>query len=142
MLYIEEVKKILSNMDNLKEALKSLDYQIEEIECKLDGYRGLSYEGLPGGKGKKLDTRRESLILERDNLKDKLHRTNETVLFIEHFLDQLQEQERHILTALFIHGKKLNDLSRELRLSRSKVHRIKEKALHTLAVKYYGIDAI
>jgi DNA-directed RNA polymerase specialized sigma subunit len=139
---MEEIKKLLKNKNNLTASLDAISQQIEEIEAELEGIRNISYEGMPGGKGDRINTRKESLIIEKDNLKSKLRRTSEAVLFLNRALDLLKDEEREVIEAIFMDDMKINDICEKLSISRSQLHRLKFQALQSIAVIYFGIDAI
>lgn len=143
MIYIEEIKKTLKSFYFLKHSIEILTEKIEEIESELDGFRGINLEGLPMAKNKP-NARYEALIIEKDNLKEKLYRTNAKVVLIENALNKLEAKERFTIESFYLGNEALdvNTICEKLNLSKSKLYRLKDQAIKNLSVLLYGLDAI
>lgn len=141
-LYKKEVLRDLKNLNNLSESIKNLEDKLFEVDQELKNVQALNYDGMPKGQGKKIHTRTEQLILDKDTIQSKIDRTNKRIYILKNCLEQLQDIERYIIEDLIINQKNVDVMCTTRAISKSEAYRIKDEALYNLSIKLFGIDAL
>lgn len=134
----------LRNLEAKRASIPDLQAQIRALNSQMTAIRSATSDGtpVPGGGG------REDMLLncitERDLLVETLAITRTQVDMIDRALAFLSEEDREMLTRLFISPKRdsLYDLCDKFGYSESTVRRRKNKALSAYTVRRRGLTSI
>lgn len=135
---LKDYKAMKEGICNNKERIAELEAEFERIKGGAGGTASLR------GGGNATEDKLINNIAERDRYELNNRATTPLVLRIERSLRHLNETELKVIVRMYINEEKgaVLRLCEELNYEKSMIYKIKDAAIHKLALAMYGIEAL
>ena len=144
MNWKNEAKEKLRRYDAMRLATINIPQEIHRLEIDAQSIRSSRSDATPvRGGGNKREEAMLNNILHRQELAWTLEQAQAWIRITDRALTALTNQEKQILTRLYIYPEKggLERLCRELDMESSSVYRHREQALKRFTMALYGVDS-
>lgn len=145
MDYIKEAIEQLRDYTLMIVAVATMQEQLEALKLEKDNIKAQVITREPrGGGSTEPDDKIANNIFKRKVIINNIVATNKKIKCIDKSLAQLGTDEQKVLNRMFIIGcnNAINDLSRELNISKSQIYRIKEQAIRRFARAMFGVGFV
>lgn len=116
---MREVKLIFEDYIISRRMLKALQNKVEESEIALSMARPMTDEKVQGGKTVKKDTQMASVLDKQNRIKIKIKRISSDLKPFVVTMNKISQDDKRLLTSHYIKGKSVNEIAKELDLSKT-----------------------
>ncbi len=128
-----------------KKSVKQLEARLEELNSSVGNVAAIDYSKertTGGGVHDPMDQWINDLVL-REEIEKQLRAVRFEIYHIEEVLNNLEEEERTVLTSFYISrcSNYIDKLVNSLHLEKSSIYRLKDKALERYTLLAYGVTS-
>ena len=116
---MREVKLIFEDYIISRRMLKALQNKVEESEIALSMARPMTDEKVQGGKTVKKDTQMAGVLDKRNRIQVKIKRISSDLKPFVVTMNKISQDDKRLLTSHYIKGKSVNEIAKELDLSKT-----------------------
>ena len=132
---MREVKLIFEDYIISRRMLKALQNKVEESEIALSMARPMTDEKVQGGKTVKKDTQMASVLDKQNRIKIKIKRISSDLKPFVVTMNKISQDDKRLLTSHYIKGKSVNEIAKELDLSKTTTR----SRLNKAEIKFFKI---
>ena len=132
---MREVKLIFEDYIISRRMSKALQNKVEESEIALSMARPMTDEKVQGGKTVKKDTQMASVLDKQNRIKIKIKRISSDLKPFVVTMNKISQDDKRLLTSHYIKGKSVNEIAKELDLSKTTTR----SRLNKAEIKFFKI---